>query len=212
MDKCSFRENGIISDDKEKETIVVAVNSIEWPDKFDYLPWDMTMNLDLEGGDKEDTDYIGDIISNKLWFMFHVRPYAFGWDILEDEDEDDEDTCDLDCENCPYDDEDDEDEDEAEDEGTDGPMLDDLIDAVSKPTITGRVFAVLGVIADHGLLPSEEDDTDSEDEDCDCEDEESEEDEEVSEDEYFKMCADFLNGLANLVMESKKKDSKDTDK
>ena len=195
------RKNGITNSDKDSMTFDIRVHDIKWP-KGKSLPKD-TFLIDVEVPEDDEDKSLGDVIFDRLSNWFNEDPISFYWENADVED------------------------DEDEDEDTSPDFLDDLIDAVSKKTVEGRVFSVMSVLADHGLLPSEEDDTDSEDEDCDCEcdddcdcdcdecpceDEESEEDEEVSEDEYFNMCADFLNGLVNLVKESKKGTSKDTDK
>lgn len=199
------------NDDRAKETekaeveddsvvLSVSVENIKWPEKLQaYLPSSMT--LDVEVGDE---DSLGDAICDRIEELLDVYPQSFYYFVIDDED--------------------DEDEDESEDEGTDGSMLDDLIEAVSRPTTHGRVFAVLGVLADHGLIPTDEETpTDEEEEDdncecdsdcdnCPCNDEnptEGEENKVGLDNDYLQACADFFNELANIVKQSK---SKDTDK
>ena len=189
----------------EDDSVLLAVNvdEIEWPDDYDeYLPWEMTLNVLVK-----DDDTLGGTIAATLEDIFGVSPKSFSYNTLDD-DEDEETEA----------------EDEPAEDINDNDFLDDLIEAVSRPTTPGRVFAVLGILADHGLIPTDEETpTDEEEEDeCEgCDDDcdhcpynvenptENEENKVGLDDDYIRACADFFNELANLVKQSK---SKDTDK
>lgn len=200
------------NDDRAKETekaeveddsivLSVSVEDIEWPKNLQaYLPSSMT--LDVEVGDE---DFLSDVIRDRIKELLDVYPQGFNYAVIDDDDEDDEDE-------------------DAEEESADYDFLDDLIEAVSKPTTHGRVFAVLGVLADHGLIPTDEEtptDGEEEDDDCECDDDcdncpcndenstEDKEDKIELDDYYLHLCADFFNELVNIVKQSK---SKDTDK
>ena len=163
----------------EDDSVLLAVNvdEIEWPDDYDeYLPWEMTLNILVEGDNT-----LGGTIAATLEDIFGVSPKSFSYNTL-DEDEDEETEA----------------EDEPAEDINENDFLDDLIEAVSKPTVHGRACAVLGVMADHDFLKDEETPTDEE-----------EEDKVGLDDDYIRACADFFNELANLVKQSK---SKDTDK
>ena len=193
------KDRGITdSCNRETETLSIRVHDIKWPYGTKDFPKEIYM--DIEVSEDNIDDYVGDTIFHKIVDWFRVEPDSFDWEASENsEDDGDEDTPDF---------------------------LDDMIDAVSKETVPGRVFAVMSVLADHELLPSDdesendeddEDDEDFEDDDCDCdcddcpyddndEDDESDEDEDSNED-LCEIFADFLNGLAKELKASKNKDS-----
>ena len=172
----------------EDDSVLLAVNvdEIEWPDDYDeYLPWEMTLNILVEGDNT-----LGGTIAATLEDIFGVSPKSFSYNTLDD-DEDEETEA----------------EDEPAEDINENDFLDDLIEAVSKPTVHGRACAVLGVMADHDFLKDEETPTDEEEEcdNCPC----NEENKVGLDDDYIRACADFFNELANIVKQSK---SKDTDK
>ena len=181
---------------RETETLSIRVHDIKWPDGTKGFPKEIYMAIEVS--EDNINDYVGDTIFYKIADWFKVEPYSFDWEASEDsEDDEEDDTPDF---------------------------LDDMIDAVSKDTVSGRVLAVMSVLADHGLLPSDdeseddEDDEDFEDDDCGCDcdcddcpydddDEDDESDDEDSSENFCEIFADFLNGLAKELKASKSKDS-----